>query len=543
MFDKQLLKLNGSGAAFAICALFSLMRAGCILAQALSLSLAICGLWEGRAFGEAAPFIATFAFSFLLREALVFAQESYIDGFARKTMDALQKRFLDDMFDCGPKAASAYGTGAAVSLVIDGSDDIAQYIRIAFPKYADCLLIPIALLIALFVLDPISGTIALICLPFIFIFMRLIGMSAKDEANKRHSQFERLSNSFVNKAQGIADLKAFGADGLFAKIIYDTSESFRKITMKTLRVSMLSSAVLDLFATLALAGVAIMLGFRMVEGSVAFLPALTVLVLVPEYFKPIREFGSNYHETLNGSESLRAFTEFSNMAKDPCNHDSRFWPKSLRDDACISIDTAAGRKTAITGPSGAGKTTLLNALAGLANPPKGFTFKIDGKNETSLRNDAWRARVAYVPQDPHIFNASVRENVCLYFPTATDDEVLEVLDALALKDVVMSMPEGIETQLGEGGHGLSGGQLSRLALGRALIAKDRDIILMDEPSAHVDAATEAVLQEAISDYSRKKTCFIVTHSQQWAATLDEEIEILPIQTSPLKDNKSREPSS
>lgn len=519
MFDRQLLKINGAKKALAVCSVFSLLRAFSVLGEALSLSFAVVELWDGLSLGDVALALAVFAAFFLLREVLSFAQDAYIDGFASKSVARIQEGLLESIYEAGPALVRSKGIPATVALMVDGSDDVAQYIRIAFPKICDCVIVPVVLLASLFALDLISGIIALVCLPFIFIFMRLIGMTAKEEANKRHAQFEQLSNSFVNKVQGIVDLKSFGADGRFAKMVYSTSEAFRKITMRTLRVSMLSSAVLDLFATLALAGVAIMLGFRMVEGGVAFFPALCVLVLVPEYFKPVREFGSNYHDTLSGKESLRALSEMVDDARSESNHASPFWAASLACDT-IEIDTSNPSSVAVTGASGAGKTTLLNALAGLADPQDGFKFVVDGEPASSLRNDAWRARVAYIPQDPHIFNVSIRDNVRFYCPGASDDEVRRALGSVGMLSLVDSLEDGLDTRIGEGGRALSGGQLARIALSRALVDGARDVLIMDEPSAHIDAATERELREAIEPIMEGKTSFVVTHSQDWAAKAD-----------------------
>lgn len=525
MFDKQLFNFPDSKKALAVCCAFAFLRAFAILGQAICLSLAVCGLWEGFSLSESALSLALFAICFIFRELMVFLEESYIDSFAERSVRNLQKSFIEGLYEGGPLPLKEQGTPSTVALLVDGSDDIAQYLRVAIPKITDCAIIPIVILVSLFFLDIVSAIIALVCLPFMMILMRLIGMSAKDEASKRHAQFERLSNSFVNKALGIVDLKSFGADSRFAKLIYKTSESFRLITMKTLRVAMLSSAVLDLFSTLALAAVAIMLGFRMVEGDVAFLPALCVLVLVPEYFKPVREFGSNYHDTLSGKESLKSILSRIDLFKNQDNWKAPFWADSLTNSKSLAIDTRRTTSTAITGSSGNGKTTLLNALAGLTDPPADFEFIIDGQNHSTLRDDSWRRRVAYIPQDPHIFSDTVRENVRFYNPYATDDEIVVALELVGLGDLLQSLPDGIDTYIGEGGHGLSGGQLARIALARSFVDKSRDVLMMDEPSAHLDSETEDVLEDALSSLSGEKTVIVVTHSENLANNLDRELVV------------------
>ncbi len=545
MFDKKLLEINGSKSALIICAIFACLRAVLILGQALFLSQAICELWgslntQQVAMQQTTISLALFCACFLVREVLTYAEDAYIDKFARSVVNKLQRAALEKTYEGGPAYIHSQGTPATVALLVEGSDDVDKYVRLAFPKLADCVIVPIVLLIGLFALDLISGLIALVLLPFIFIFMRLIGLSAKNEADKRHSQFEKLSNSFVNKAQGIVDLKAFGADGRFAKIIYDTSEAFRRITMKTLRVSMLSSAVLDLFATLALAAIAIMLGFRMVEGSVAFFPALAVLVIVPDYFKPIREFGSNYHDTLNGKVSLEALLSLIDGADDKANHESPFWADSLKSLGTLEIDTKKRASCAITGPSGIGKTTLLNALAGLTDPPSKFKFVLDGKPFYTLRRNDWQRRIAYITQEPHIFNDTIRNNICFYNPSASDDTVFQALDAVGLSELIDELPKGLNTQIGEGGRALSGGQIERVALCRALVDKTRDVWILDEPSAHIDSITEQELREAVSPLMKDKLAFVVTHSLSWASDMDKTLSISSAHTRNEDDAKGED---
>lgn len=520
MFDKKLLEIEGMRRVIAACIAFGLAKALAILGQALFLSNAIVMLWQGMPIGDAVLWLALFALCFVARQVIKTAQDSYIDAYAAHIADERFSHLLAAAFDGGAAFVRQGGSAALVANAVDGTKDIEEYVRLMPVKSIDMLVIPLMLVIAIFALDVVSGIIALVCYPFIIIFMRLIGLSAKERASQRHAQFERLSNAFVNIAGGVATLKAFGTAQRMAGRIFETSERFRETTMRTLRIAMLSSAVLDLFATLALAAVAIMLGFRMVEGDVAFFPALCVLVLVPEYFKPIREFGGDYHATLDGRTSLAAIDEFIERACAPDAHDTPFWPADAPWGEGIELVMSRHEHIAVTGPSGCGKTTLLNVLAGFADPPASAHIVVDGIEHETLREQSWRGRVAYIPQDPYVFHATMRDNLAFYNPAASDDEIRAALQAVGLAGLLDELPDGLDTRLGEGGRVLSGGQAQRVALCRALLDGSRDVWILDEPGAHLDEETERGLFETMRPLMDGKTVIVATHSPLWEQGAD-----------------------
>ncbi len=520
MFDRQLLQIEGMRRLVALCIVCALAKAAAILGQALFLSRAIVMLWEGSPFEAAVPCIVFFALCFMARHGISTGQEAYIDSFAARASNAMLDRLLNAAFDAGPVLVRQAGSAAVVANAVDGMTDIEEYLRLVVARGVDMVVIPIVLLVAIFALDIVSGIIALVCYPFAIIFMRLIGLTAKERANRQHAHFERMSNAFVNIAGGVATLKAFGAARRFASRINEVSERFRAATMKTLSVAMLSSAVLDLFATLALAAVAIMLGFRMVEESVMFFPALAVLVLVPEYFKPIRDFGGDYHSTLNGRTALAAVNAFMEQACDPCVHASSFWPDGVSWAEHLDIDTRAPGTTVIFGPSGAGKTTLLNVIAGFNNPPQDVEVAVDGVAVPTLRTREWQRRVAYIPQAPYLFRATLRENLAFYNHEASDEDMARALAAVGLEDLMAALPEGLDTRLGEGGRAVSGGQAQRIALCRVLLDPARDVWVLDEPTAHLDEQTERDVHELLCSLMQGKTAFVATHGAVWEEGAD-----------------------
>lgn len=507
MLDRQLRELPGGrrAAAGAICC--AVVLGALAVGQAWGLAAAIVGLWQGGELAAQVGWVALFCACFLLRRAVAAAEDAALERYAERIADGLRLGLLEAAWRGGPAFVRARSSAAVAASAMEGADEASAYVRMMFPKAANVIFEPLVMLVALFWLDWVSGLIALACFPFMVLFMRLIGQSAGAEARGRYAQFEELSASFADIASGMETLRAFGAVERFAGRVFALSERFRELTMKTLRIAMLSTAVLDLFATLCLAGVAIMLGFRLVDGTMQFLPALCALMLVPEYFKPVREYGEDYHATLNGKAALEAIrgmqsAEAAGALEGAAAELDDATPEMLlsRLGMRAGISGCAG----VVGPSGAGKTTLLNGIAGLAG----------------ARCDAWVRRVAYLPQDPYIFRASLRDNVAFYAPDASDAQVREVLAAVGLGTFAEGLPEGLATRIGDGERELSGGQAQRVAVARALLDPARDLWLLDEPTAHLDAATEAELIACLRPLMTGRTVVVATHSAAWLSVFD-----------------------
>lgn len=522
MLDRQLRELPGGrrAAAGAICC--AVVLGALAVGQAWGLAAAIVGLWQGGELAAQVGWVALFCACFLLRRAVAAAEDAALERYAERIADGLRLGLLEAAWRGGPAFVRARGSAAVAASAMEGADEASAYVRMMFPKAANVIFEPLVMLVALFWLDWVSGLIALACFPFMVLFMRLIGQSAGAEARGRYAQFEELSASFADIASGMETLRAFGAVERFAGRVFALSERFRELTMKTLRIAMLSTAVLDLFATLCLAGVAIMLGFRLVDGTMQFLPALCALMLVPEYFKPVREYGEDYHATLNGKAALEAIRGIQDAtsteraanergdagaAQQHLAADERPFPIDASPEELLELlGLRAGISgcAGVVGPSGAGKTTLLNGIAGLAG----------------ARCDAWVRRVAYLPQDPYIFRASLRDNVAFYAPDASDAQVREVLAAVGLGTFAEGLPEGLATRIGDGERELSGGQAQRVAVARALLDPARDLWLLDEPTAHLDAATEAELIACLRPLMTGRTVVVATHSAAWLSVFD-----------------------
>lgn len=540
MIDRSIFALPGIKGALAFLVAVAALRALAVVGQAWALATALVNLWYGGAVLDQAGWLALFLVCFVGRQALVTVQESYLERYADARADELRQDLLRTVFTEGGSVVQAHGTGTVATMVLEGVDQVETYIRLILPKTVGVVVVPFVLLVFIFPLDWVSGVIALVAFPFIILYMVILGHTAQDEAAKQHATFQVMSNHFIDSLRGIDTLKLFGRGKAHGTSIYEVSERFREATMKTLRVATLSSTVLDLFSTFSLAAVAIMLGFRLVDGTLVLFPALLVLILVPEYFKPVRDFASDYHASLDGKNALITIQQLigqrdedaaaraarANEAVPAWDADARLEVRDLGfsyPDAAVLHDVSFSvqgfRKVGIVGTSGAGKSTLVNLLGGFAAPTEG-ALVVNGEDAGTLGCAPWQKQVVYIPQNPYLFHATLRENIAFYAPDAAEDDIERAVRVMGLEDVVAELPDGLDTLIGEGARALSGGQAQRIALARALLDPSRRILLFDEPTAHLDIETELELKERMLPLMEGRLVFFATHRLHWTRDMD-----------------------
>lgn len=602
MIDKLLFTLKGIRPALARCGVFALALSLLIMGQAVLLTLALTNLWHGQPLADQVIYIAGFAACFLVRQLVENVQSKWLDAFSASQADHFRERLLKKSYAAGQPLVQREGTGNFVTLLIEGVDQVEAYLRMVLPRMTRLVIIPVLLLVLIFALDWVSGVIALLVFPAIILQMVLIGYTAGQEAGKQHTEYQRLANHFIDSLRGIDTLKLFGRSHDQAKRIFTSSEKFREATMKTLRIATLSGAVLDAFSTISIAAIAVMLGFRLVDGSLTLFPALLVLVLIPDYFKPIREFASDYHASLNGKTALASLVELvgtdeakgdggskaavpntpadnsdlsapsedaarSAAPDTPTTHAAPAWnaTSTLRlEDVTFRYATEAPNpadapaalqhitctlsgfsKVGIVGASGSGKSTLAHLLAGIIAPQEGaisVSFGSGGatsqddapqseditsqnassqlKGANALQQPAWRSQVSYIPQNPHIFHATLRENLAFYQPDASEDALNEVVSLMGLENLVEDLPHGLDTVIGEGAQALSGGQAQRIAFARAFLNPACRVLIFDEPTAHLDIETELELKEHMLSLMDGKLVLFATHRLHWLSSMD-----------------------
>lgn len=534
MIDKSLFSLPGIKKVLSLLMVLSALQALVIIGQAFTLSTAIVNLWQGEPLQPQWAYIAGFLALFISQQVIVYFEDAFLDSYAYEQSDNLREQVLKRVFTSGSEVVQAKGTGNVTTTVLEGVEQVETYLRLILPKMTGMAIIPLILVIYAFTLDRVSGLIMVLVFPFIIMYMVILGKNAQARAAKQYKQFQLLSNHFIDSLRGIDTLKFFGISKQHGKNIYEVSEEFRKATIKTLRVATLSSLVLDLFATFSLAAIAIMLGLRLLDTSIVLFPALSILILAPQYFKPIREFASDFHASLDGKNALAAINDLINTPEAESSdtplqtwseqsvlkveHLDYSYPdfKAL-DDLAFEVNGCS--KVGIVGLSGSGKSTLINVMGGFFSPDEG-SITIDGQKIDSFKQPDWQKQVIYLPQQPYIFHASLRENIAFYHPEATDEDIAKAVNIVGLDELISELPEGIDTRIGEGARPLSGGQAQRIALARAFLDTSRKILLFDEPTAHLDIETEMELKEKMLPLMENRLVFFATHRLHWMNNMD-----------------------
>ncbi|MFJ2017292.1 thiol reductant ABC exporter subunit CydD [Streptomyces nodosus] len=434
----------------------------------------------------------------------------------------LRGRLLERAGALGPGWLGEQRTGSLVALATRGVDALDDYFSRYLPQLGLAVVVPVAVLARIVTEDWVSAAIIVGTLPLIPLFVILIGWATQSQMDRQWRLLSRLSGHFLDVVAGLPTLKVFGRAKAQAESIKRITGEYRRATMRTLRIAFLSSFALELLATISVALVAVTIGMRLVQGEMDLSVGLVVLVLAPEAYLPLRQVGAQYHaaaEGLSAAEEIFAVLETplpaSGTRRVPNREivfegvSARYPGRSCDAVSKVSLTVEPGETVALVGPSGAGKSTLLNLLLGFVSPTEG-RVRIGEVDLASADLAEWRSRIAWVPQRPHLCAGTVAENVRLARPDADDTVVRRALADAGALEFVDGLPAGADTVLGEDGAGLSAGQRQRLTLARAFLA-DRPVLLLDEPTASLDGATEAEVVEAVRRLAVGRTVLLVVH--------------------------------
>ena len=440
----------------------------------------------------------------------------------RRTMRA---DLLSHLQRLGPAWLQGQARGDLVNSVVGGVEALEGYYARYLPTMRMTALVPLVIAVAVLPADWVSALVMLVSAPLIPFFMWMIGKGTEELNQKQWRVLAFLSARFLDTLQGLTTLKLLGASRREAAVVAQVSDDYRRSTMQVLRVAFLSSVVLEFLATVSIAVVAVMVGFRLMWGELAFLPGLFALLLAPEFYAPLRNMGTVYHlrmEAIGAAERMvqilaePAPAPLTGSMSAPTNAPAlAFRELSFTyPDGTVALDRCsftapAGCVTAVVGASGAGKSSLLHLLLRFIAPTAG-AIRLDDVDLADLGDDSWLARVAWVPQRAHVFEGSVADNLRLGRPDADLDALREAARAVGADTFIETLPQGYDTPLGERGVGLSGGQIQRLALARALL-KDAPVLLLDEPTAHLDAHSQREVLAALARIARGRTVLLVTH--------------------------------
>lgn len=538
MLDKRLFKFPGARQALGVLSLLTLIQAIAIIGQGRFLSVAITDLWGGHQLTSIGMVLVWFMLAYLLRQVMGVAKQYALAPFADKTTGSLQTQLTQKYAALGPRTVANQGTGKSVTLAVEGIDQVHDYLTLVLVKLFDMSITPWLILLYIATINFKQAVFLFVIYPVIVIFMIVLGLAAQAKADREYETFNRLSNHFVDSLRGLTTLKQLGLAKQYAQNIYDVSEDHRKATMSTLKIAILSTFALDFFTTLSIAVVALFLGLGLMDGATHLLPALTILVLAPEYFLPIRNFANDYHATLNGKNAL---ADIMTLLEQPVAPETnRYVRRSQRWQATdtltleqvsfsypnadrpalqqINLTLTGHAKVALVGTSGSGKSTLLNLLGGFLVGDG--DVKINEQALPHLQQRQWQEQIQVLPQHPYIFHDTLRANLAFYAPNQRDEDLIAVLQQVGLADWFASLPDGLDTLIGEGAMQTSGGQAQRIGLARIMLDEERRVLLLDEPTAHLDIETEALLKETMLPVFDNRLVIFATHRLHWLRQMD-----------------------
>jgi ATP-binding cassette, subfamily C, bacterial CydD len=425
---------------------------------------------------------------------------------------------------------------------VDGVDALEGLFARYLPQVVLAVIVPGVVLVVVASIDLTSAGIMLLTLPLVPVFMWLIGRYTENRTQERWEALRLLAHHFADVIRGLPTLRAFNRSHAQAEQIEGVSDRYRRATMDTLRVAFLSGTVLEFAATISVALVAVTVGVRLVDGGLSFRAGLTVLVLAPELYLPIRNLAAQFHASADGAAVAGRLLDLTeapaasaaprtlHAAPDPRAASIRFEHVSFaypgRGRAVLDgldLELGAGETVALVGRSGVGKSTVASLLLGLAEPTSG-RIVVDGLDLTGLDARKWRSRLAWLPQRPSLLRATIAENVRLADPAASLDRVRAAVELAGAAGFVASLPEGYETVVGDGGRPLSAGQTRRLALARVFL-RDAGLIVLDEPTAHLDADSADRITASIEALRGSCTMLVISHREELAAGCDRIVRV------------------
>jgi ATP-binding cassette subfamily C protein CydD len=473
----------------------------------------------------------------LLRAALLGAREVVGQHAAVRVKSALRVRLFDRLVHLGPNALRGERTGELVTLLGDGLERLDAYVSRYLPQTVLSVTGPLLVVAYVGWLDPLSAGLLLLSAPVIPLLMVAVGSYTDEHVRGQWIALGRLSAYILDLIQGLPTLKLLWQAEAEGSRLAALSTAFRIRTLRALRYAFLSSFVLELMTTGAIALVAVELGLRLLDGAIGFAATLQVLLLAPEFYRPLRELGAQRHAAMEARpvvERIQAVSEPPvSTRKRRSTLETPRGPVTVefREISCtypgaaepalrsVSFTLAPGSRTALVGPSGAGKSTLASLLLRFVEPTSGAILA-DGVPIDTLSVEHWRERLALVPQRPYLFDASALENLRLARPSASFEEVEYAAELAGAHEFLQQLPDGYHTRLGERGARLSGGQAQRLAIARAFL-KAAPLLILDEPTSALDAESERHVRAALERFADRCTVMLIAHRLSTVRTADQ----------------------
>jgi ATP-binding cassette subfamily C protein CydD len=469
----------------------------------------------------------------VVRSLLAWIAEKTAASVAATLKQRLRKRVLKLLLDT-PPAGRPGSTASLAETVIHGVDSLESYFTRFIPHLLLAAAVPPLIFVFVVPVEWRSTLVLLFSAPFIPLFMVLIGKGAERLNRNQWNRLSQMSGHLLDLIRGLPDIRICSAVKREAEAVARVSEQYRLSTMGVLRVAFLSAFTLEFFTTVGTAVIAVIIGFRLLGGSLELKHGLFILLLAPEFYLPLRTLGASYHSRMQGVAAAEKLLPLLNLpTASRVQSDLKPLPTAPFHLACrdlcfsysgtrgelldVTLELMPGTITAIIGASGSGKSTLAALLTGLARPLSG-TVTVNGINIDELDQDQLRQKLAWVPQKPFFFNGSIRENLTIGLAAQSETAIFSALRAANAHDFVSQLPEGVDSNLGDRGAGLSGGELRRLALARAFL-RSAAIIILDEPTAGLDSNNELLVCQAIKAFAKGRTILLISHREEtvkWA---------------------------
>ena len=514
----------------------------------------------GEGLSEVLPLLIGAAVVAIIRTLLMAGQEMLAQRASSRLRQSLRRALLDQLFELGPTWLTGERTGEVVSAVTGGLESLDVWITSFLPARYLAALVPGLVLLLMLALDPPTALVLVLTGPVLVLLLAVIGSRARGITQQRFEEMRWMSAFFLEMLQGIATLKAFGRSREQAANIGTIGRHYGDTTMEVLRTAFQTALVLEWAAAVATAVVAVEVSLRLIAGEMAFETALAVLIVTPEFFLPLRQLAIRYHSGAVGrtaSERLEAILDapLARVAGAPTDHAAsgpapassgrpvlgtaearRLCAATITYDDVwfsypgrspvlrgLSMEIGAGSTVALVGASGAGKTTTADLLLRFMEPGSGF-IRAGGSPVAQVDRSAWLAHVAWVPQRPHLTWGTVADAIRVASPEATTAEVIAAARAGHAHDFIRALPAGYDTPIGEGGQRLSGGQQQRLAIARAFL-RDARLVVLDEPTSHLDAESEAAIAESLRRLAVGRTILLISHRLKLAGLADRVVVI------------------
>ena len=546
-FDPRLLRHASAARGYLfVTVILGLGTTALVLAQAGLVARALSAAARGAGLAALQATVLVLLIVLVARAAAAFGGEAAALRAAAAVKSQLRRRLTAHALRLGPAWLTGQQAGEITTLATRGLDALDPYFARYLPQLVLGCLVPIAVLARVAAADWVSGLVIAATLPLIPVFAVLVGLHTRARTERQWRVLARLGGHFLDLVEGLPTLKVFGRAKAQAEAIRTVTNEHRMATMAALRIAFLSALVLELAAAVATALVAVEVGLRLLAGHIGYETALLVLLLTPEAYLPLRNVGAQFHASVEGAIAAGRAFEILDSPLPQIRRTSAGGPPRLppdlsrqpieleavsliypgRDEPALSQVSASvwpGERIVLTGPSGAGKSSLAGLLLRFTEPTAG-RITIGGVDLAAIPVHSWRRQIAWVPQSPYLFAGSVAENIALGAASASADDIERAAALAGAEEFIAALPGGLSSQLGERGLSLSAGQRQRLALARALL-RDAPLLLLDEPSAHLDPAAASEIMAVIDSVLGRRTVVMITHDAHLQVRADQVLRL------------------